>query len=147
MSHWDHCFFCLSLLLLLCDDQVCLNSWMNSCWFSNGIVKCTSKQMKLDHVLMYIYIYPRQIWDTNGEILILYFFFPLRSIPMRKIKRLTSYGFYPCDIVLFVTMKNVKWSFDCFQFVIVILSLQSMNTCRAFFCCIRVCVCVQLFTL
>lgn len=51
-SHWDNCFFCMSLLLLLSDDQVCLNSWLKSCWFSNGLVKCTSKQMKLDHVLL-----------------------------------------------------------------------------------------------
>lgn len=53
-SHRDNCFFCMSLLLLLSDDQVCLNSWLKSCWFSNGVVKCTSKQMKLDHVLLYV---------------------------------------------------------------------------------------------
>lgn len=46
-------FFCMSLLLLLSDDRVCLNSWQKSCWFLNGIVKWPSKQMKLDHVLLY----------------------------------------------------------------------------------------------
>lgn len=52
-SHWDNCFFCMSLLLLPSDDQVCLNSWPKSCGFFNGVVKWTSQQMKLGHVLVY----------------------------------------------------------------------------------------------
>lgn len=65
---WDNCYFRMSLLLLLSDDQVCLNSWMKSCWFLTGIVKCTSKQMRLNHVLcMHV---TQSNMDTSGETLI-----------------------------------------------------------------------------
>lgn len=89
-SHWDNCFFCTSLLLLPSDDRVYLNSWLKPCWFLNGIVKCTGKQMKLDHVLFYACSLSKYGTPIERSQLPS---FPLYSTPKRTVERPTSYGF------------------------------------------------------